>query len=173
MAYVAPGESGGPGIGFKRAEEGQILKQKKTDRRLVRLGPQDNALVLTANLPEGEEVMVDNVQAVISQALGMGHKIAARDIAEIAEGETVTKYGAPIGVATKRIPFGTHVHVHNVRSNYTASYVRPKTDECSQAISVPMAVRVSAMWPSSPIWQKTHTMWRVRSRSATAVGTFM
>jgi hypothetical protein len=74
-------------------------------------------------MPEGEEVEVDNVQVALARAVKLGHKIAARDIAE---GETVFKCGAPIGVAAKRIPFGAHVHVHNLRSNYTPSVVRPE-----------------------------------------------
>jgi len=102
-----------------------MIMRKKTDPRLVRLGPMDNVVVLAANLPEGEEVAVDSMQIALARALKLGHTIAARDIAE---GETVLKYSAPIGVASKPIPCGTHVHVHNVRSNYTAPYVRSEAD---------------------------------------------
>jgi hypothetical protein len=40
----------------------------------------------------------------------------------IAPGETVLKYGAPIGSATAPIAPGEHVHVHNVKSEYTPTY---------------------------------------------------
>jgi hypothetical protein len=49
-----------------------------------------------------------------------GHKIARR---AIAVGEKVVKYGAPIGLATQPIQPGQHVHLHNVKSAYTASHV--------------------------------------------------
>jgi len=39
------------------------------------------------------------------------HKLAVRDIAE---GEPVVKYGEHIGVASRGIKAGEHVHVHNV-----------------------------------------------------------
>ena len=51
------------------------------------------------------------------------HKLAARPIAA---GETVLKYNFPIGVATADIPAGAHVHVHNMRSDYTPTYIIPE-----------------------------------------------
>jgi hypothetical protein len=47
------------------------------------------------------------------------HKIAVR---EHAAGEEVIKYGEPIGIATRPIRLGEHVHTHNLRS------VRGETD---------------------------------------------
>lgn len=43
--------------------------------------------------------------------LRRGHKFALR---AVAEGETVRKYGAEIGVATDAIAPGDHVHLHNL-----------------------------------------------------------
>lgn len=43
-----------------------------------------------------------------------GHKIALNDIAR---GEEIYKYGVTVGYATRAIPLGTLVHVHNVRSH--------------------------------------------------------
>ena len=43
----------------------------------------------------------------------MGHKFALKDIET---GETVIKYGEPIGQSTTKIRRGEHVHVHNVIS---------------------------------------------------------
>ncbi|MBQ7058208.1 MAG: altronate dehydratase [Firmicutes bacterium] len=42
-----------------------------------------------------------------------GHKYAVRDIRQ---GEEVIKYGFPIGVATRDITAGEHVHTHNLKS---------------------------------------------------------
>lgn len=45
----------------------------------------------------------------------IGHKIALTDIAE---GEDIIKYGVVIGCATKDIPKGSWVHLHNICSKY-------------------------------------------------------
>ena len=43
----------------------------------------------------------------------MLHKMALR---ELAPGDTVLKYGACIGYATKAVHPGEHIHVHNLDS---------------------------------------------------------
>lgn len=43
----------------------------------------------------------------------LGHKVCTR---AIADGELVIKYGVPIGVATRHIPVGAWVHLHNCAS---------------------------------------------------------
>lgn len=43
----------------------------------------------------------------------IGHKIALRDIAE---GDTIWKYGQDIGKAVAPVGKGEHVHVHNVKT---------------------------------------------------------
>jgi altronate dehydratase small subunit len=45
--------------------------------------------------------------------IGLGHKVA---LSGIGAGESVVKYGQPIGRATAAIEVGRHVHVHNVES---------------------------------------------------------
>ena len=49
----------------------------------------------------------------------MAHKVARFPIFS---GDKIIKYGAPIGVATADIAAGAHVHVHNIRSDYTPTY---------------------------------------------------
>ena len=59
-----------------------------------------------------------------------GHKYAVRDIAR---GESVVKYGFPIGEAARAIKAGEHVHTHNLKSrlsgclNYTYTPVKTET----------------------------------------------
>lgn len=43
----------------------------------------------------------------------IGHKIALRDLAE---GDTVVKYGADIGRMVAPVDKGGHVHVHNLKT---------------------------------------------------------
>ena len=52
---------------------------------------------------------IDNVEVNIEN----GHKFALSDIRK---GESVIKYGFPIGVATEDIKKGDHVHTHNVKT---------------------------------------------------------
>ncbi len=88
------------------------------DPRLLLLNAADNVLVARGPIGAGEQVLVDGHLVHLDAALRLGHKLARR---AIADGEAIVKYGAPIGYATAAIPPGAHVHLHNVRSGYTAS----------------------------------------------------
>ena len=87
------------------------------DPRLLRLSPEDNVAVLTANAKSGEEILIDGRPHRL--AFAYGHKLAVKPIAK---GETVRKYGAPIGSATADIAPGDYVHIHNMKSDYIANY---------------------------------------------------
>jgi altronate dehydratase small subunit len=90
-----------------------------TDRRLLLLDAADNVLVATSRILAGETVLVEDARVMIRADLPIGHKLSRR---AIAAGEKIIKYGAPIGSATADIAAGAHVHVHNVRSDYTPTY---------------------------------------------------
>lgn len=83
----------------------------------IRIDNNDNIAILVDEVKAGMKVLVkaDNTSiTVISRdAIGKGHKIALKDIKK---GEKIIKYGEPIGIATKNIQTGDHVHVHNVES---------------------------------------------------------
>jgi hypothetical protein len=57
--------------------------------------------------PEG------NRELAAREKIAMGHKVA---LAAIAEGDRVTKFGVPIGIASRSIEPGAWVHLHNCRS---------------------------------------------------------
>ena len=57
---------------------------------------------------------LDNVEVNLEN----GHKYALRDIAC---GETIMKYGNPIGHATADIKAGDHVHSHNMKTNLSGN----------------------------------------------------
>lgn len=88
----------------------------------MRLSPPDNVAVALRSLKAGEVVALDGVLLTISRHVAVGHKLAAR---AIAKGETVVKYGCPIGTATADIAPGESVHTHNVASNYLPTTTLP------------------------------------------------
>jgi hypothetical protein len=90
-----------------------------TDPRLLLLGPDDTVLVARQRVAAGESMMVEGAGVTLRVDLAIGHKLARRPMAA---GDRIVKYGAPIGVATMPIAPGEHVHVHNVRSDYTPTY---------------------------------------------------
>jgi len=90
-----------------------------TDDRLLLLAPDDNVLVAREAIGAGEEILVTGRQVRIAGRVGLGHKIARRPIPT---GGKAVKYGAPIGSATVDIAVGDHVHVHNLKSDYTPTY---------------------------------------------------
>ncbi|HEX7687394.1 MAG TPA: altronate dehydratase family protein [Burkholderiaceae bacterium] len=79
---------------------------------LLLLHPSDSVAVARLALPAGASpALPDGRTVTASQAIPAGHKIAVKDIAP---GDTVRKYGQSIGVATRAIAAGEHVHVHNI-----------------------------------------------------------
>jgi len=96
------------------------------DERLLLLSPEDNVFVLRGAIDPGEVIVLEEGCATAEARLGLGHKIARRAIARDAP---VIKYGARIGTATRDIAPGTHVHLHNLRSDYTATYALAPSGE--------------------------------------------
>ena len=80
---------------------------------LLRIHPKDTVAVALRPLPAGHTAEVAGASVTLADDVPMGHKVALRDIAA---GEPVVKYGFPIGAATRAIPAGGHVHVHNLRT---------------------------------------------------------
>ena len=78
---------------------------------LIRLHPKDNVLIAREPLTLGATVNADGTSIKVRAQVPAGHKIAAR---KIAANEIVLKYDTPIGVATRDIEPGEHVHSHNI-----------------------------------------------------------
>jgi altronate hydrolase len=76
---------------------------------VIRLHANDNVVVASRSIATGVSVAGESVRAL--ESIAVGHKIAS---AAIAAGSPVIKYGQVIGVATRDIAAGAHVHVHNV-----------------------------------------------------------
>ena len=76
---------------------------------LIQLHSNDNVLVAKAPLAIGQEAAGFGIR--VKAQVPAGHKIALRDIAT---GERILKYNTEIGVATRPIAAGEHVHGHNI-----------------------------------------------------------
>lgn len=77
----------------------------------------DNVCTVVETVEPGTEVSthVDGqpVSIVVKEKIPFGHKFALRPIRQ---GSPVVKYGETIGLATRDIEPGQHVHVHNLES---------------------------------------------------------
>ena len=84
--------------------------------RSFQIRPEDNVATL---IDDAEAGVVDVLgatrgQLATTEKINVGHKIALRDIAA---GEPIIKYGVRMGHATKPIPRGAWVHLHNLASD--------------------------------------------------------
>lgn len=79
--------------------------------QFIKIHPDDNVIVILSDLAAGTEVVLDegSVKALVD--VPAGHKMAIKNISE---GESVIKYGEPIGKAKTEIKAGDHVHTHNL-----------------------------------------------------------
>ncbi len=90
------------------------------DARLLLLHPDDDVLIIAANVDASEKILVEGEWLEAPLRLTLGHKISR---ASIAAGAIIRKYGAPIGRASSDIAKGEHVHVHNLTSGYTKTHL--------------------------------------------------
>jgi hypothetical protein len=90
------------------------------DPRLLLLSPGDNIVVARENLAAGTRLQLAGQAVVLGEDIMRGHKLACR---AIQFGDKIMKYGAPIGSAVAAIAPGEHVHVHNIKSDYTATHL--------------------------------------------------
>ncbi|WP_029354359.1 altronate dehydratase family protein [Bosea sp. 117] len=76
---------------------------------VLRLNPGDEVGIALRDLASGEALMPVGGEA--GEPIPFGHKVA---LAALPAGAVVHRLGQPIGVATRDIPAGAHVHVHNL-----------------------------------------------------------
>jgi len=97
------------------------LPSSDTDPRLLLLSPGDTVFVLRDQIAADEEILVSGQSVRLPQPLGLGQKIAR---IAMGKGDKVIKYGAPIGSVTQTVAIGDHVHLHNLKSDYTLTHLR-------------------------------------------------
>lgn len=87
--------------------------------KLIQIHPDDNVLILTVATTQAEQLNWKGSLLSAPGGIGIGHKLAARNIAA---GEHIIKYGVSIGTATVSIVAGAQVHLHNMKSDYIPTY---------------------------------------------------
>jgi altronate hydrolase len=85
------------------------MNDRRNQPPVLLLNPTDPLVVATRDLAVGEAVGLGDITP--SEPIGRGHKLA---IKPIESGAPVRKLGQVIGIATKEIAPGQHIHVHNV-----------------------------------------------------------
>ena len=78
---------------------------------VLHLRPEDHVAIATADLAADTEVAGPHGPLRLRADIPRGHKVAVQ---AVDEGGQVLKYGQSIGVATKDIRAGDHVHTHNL-----------------------------------------------------------
>ena len=76
----------------------------------------DNIAVCLHDIAASTDIVVKNDQNTFVMktvdSINRGHKIAIKDMVM---GEDIIKYAEKIGVSTKDVRKGAHIHVHNIR----------------------------------------------------------
>ncbi len=89
------------------------------EMELIQLHQDDNVACLPRSLEEGALIRFGQHVWRLDSSRGLGFKIAIRPIAK---GEKILKFGAAIGSAKVDIEAGAVVHLHNLKSDYIATY---------------------------------------------------
>jgi altronate hydrolase len=79
----------------------------------IQVHPSDNVAVALRPLGRGERVLMNGDTITVGEPIPQGHKLA---LEELATGETVRKFGWPIGRTSLPIRRGCHVHSHNLET---------------------------------------------------------
>jgi len=94
-----------------------ILGGSEMKQEAILIDKKDNVATALGELEKGKAIEIGledyTVDIELAQNIPFGHKFSLKDIKQ---GEAVIKYGETIGLATKQIGQGEHVHVHNVES---------------------------------------------------------
>ncbi|MEM6692922.1 MAG: UxaA family hydrolase, partial [Planctomycetota bacterium] len=95
-------------------------KAQKLDRRLLVLNPKDNVAVVLEAIGEDQALVTPTSSFRTNQAIPAGHKVA---VSTITADEPVIKYGYSIGLASRSIQAGDHVHSDNLVDHHVVDDV--------------------------------------------------
>ncbi|MBV1908049.1 MAG: altronate dehydratase family protein [Kangiellaceae bacterium] len=83
-------------------------------KSLIKLHHSDSVAIAMSNLSAGSQHTVEQQRMTVLEDIIKGHKVA---LVDLHKGDSVTKYGAPIGQATQDIKAGSWVHTHCIKTN--------------------------------------------------------
>jgi altronate dehydratase small subunit len=81
---------------------------------IIHGAPKDNVVTCCVPVSSGDTIVIGAQIVTASDNIPIYHKMA---LCPIAAGETVFKYGQPIGIASMDILAGQHVHIQNLESD--------------------------------------------------------
>jgi altronate dehydratase small subunit len=86
----------------------------------VQIAPEDHVAVAVRDLQGPVDVLAGDqrIQCVLPSRIPMGHKFA---LADISAGTEIRKYGQVIGVLSRPVAVGEHIHIHNLASQRAKS----------------------------------------------------
>jgi SAF domain len=99
------------------------MQAEGRSRKLLRIHRDDNVLIVVEPILSGDQESIEGENIVFVQNIAIGHKVATR---RISIGEKVYKCGVPIGSAKQDISRGSHIHLHNLKSDYISTYTLDK-----------------------------------------------
>ena len=93
--------------------QAELLTARPATAPTIRLHPGDDVAVALSALEPGQRAGAGAGVVEIRQPIPRGHKVALRPLAR---GETVRKFGWPIGRMRDAAEAGEHIHVHNLET---------------------------------------------------------
>lgn len=88
--------------------------EKLEPGRVIVISELDTVAVALEEIKAGTLIEVNGTVMTALEEIPFGHKIA---LCDISKDSNIIKYGHPVGHAVKAIPKGSHVHVHNLKTN--------------------------------------------------------
>ena len=83
-------------------------------KKYIQINRADNVVVAVDTLSAGDHITVGTTTVTVREEIPAGHKVALQDFKT---GESIIKYGFPIGHARKEIPTGSLVNEKNIKTN--------------------------------------------------------
>ena len=78
-----------------------------------------NVAIAKTDISAATTLQVMGAMVALAEKILTGHKFAFKPVRK---GETIIKYGAPIGIASQDISSGEAMHLHNITSDYIPTY---------------------------------------------------
>ena len=82
-------------------------------KSFIQINSLDNVAVALQPLAKGTVVELDDIVVTLTEDIQQGHKFALKNLKT---GDSIIKYGNPIGHATTDIPAGSWIHTHNLKT---------------------------------------------------------